>query len=169
VQDRLRRAELTYPEVGCSVGRLPAGYDHVRRSRRIGTGPECFHAAAAALFGWQLHARAGLRPVVSASAAGLGAVVMLRFGIGRLAVTAPCRVVAVIGEARRRGFAYGTLPGHPEQGEEAFLINHACDGAVILHITAFSRPASLTGRLVRPLGRAAQRHITNRYLHSLTE
>jgi hypothetical protein len=87
---------------------------------------------------------------------------VLRFGIGPLAATAPCRVVAVIDEDRRRGFAYGTLPGHPEQGEEAFLIHHATDGAVTLDITAFSRPSSLATRLLRPLARTAQRHITNR-------
>ena len=29
-------------------------------------------------------------------------------------VRAPCRVVYVVDEPDRRGFAYGTLPGHPE-------------------------------------------------------
>ena len=34
---------------------------------------------------------------------------------------APCRVVYVIDEPDIRGFAYGTLPGHPESGEERFV------------------------------------------------
>jgi hypothetical protein len=37
-------------------------------------------------------------------------------------VDVTCRVVAVIDEANRYGFAYGTLPVHPETGEEAFMI-----------------------------------------------
>jgi Domain of unknown function (DUF1990) len=38
---------------------------------------------------------------------------------------APCRVVCVVDEAgptSKFGFAYGTLPGHVESGEERFLI-----------------------------------------------
>ena len=34
----------------------------------------------------------------------------------------PARVVYVVDEPARRGFAYGTLHGHPESGEEAFLV-----------------------------------------------
>ena len=37
-------------------------------------------------------------------------------------IATPCRVVYVIDEPSRRGFAYGTLPGHPESGEEAFIV-----------------------------------------------
>jgi hypothetical protein len=54
---------------------------------------------------------------------------------------APCRVVYVIDEPRRRGFAYGTLPGHPESGEEAFVLEQRDDGTIASNIIAFSRPA----------------------------
>jgi uncharacterized protein (UPF0548 family) len=43
-----------------------------------------------------------------------GAVVMLGLGIGSLRLQAPCRVVYMVDESRRRGFAYGTLAGHRE-------------------------------------------------------
>ncbi|HEV8560641.1 MAG TPA: DUF1990 family protein [Actinophytocola sp.] len=43
---------------------------------------------------------------------------------------APGRVVHVVEEEHRRGFAYGTLPGHPECGEEAFLLERHADGTV---------------------------------------
>ena len=39
----------------------------------------------------------------------------------------PCRVVYVVDEPDRRGFAYGTLPGHPESGEELFLVRYDPD------------------------------------------
>ena len=67
----------------------------------------------------------------------------------------------------RRGFAYGTLPGHPESGEEAFVIERHDDDTVSFTITAFSRHATRLARVAGPLGRAAQRRITARYLRSL--
>ena len=36
--------------------------------------------------------------------------------IGPLTAVAVCRIVAVVDEPDRYGFAYGTLPGHTERG-----------------------------------------------------
>ncbi len=72
-------------------------------------------------------------------------------------------------EARRRGFAYGTLPGHPESGEEAFVVEQHDDGSVVFAITAFSRPATASARAAGPLGLLIQRYVTRRYLDALTE
>ena len=44
----------------------------------------------------------------------------------------PARVVYVIDEPLRKGFAYGTLPGHPETGEEAFIVEYRDDDSVWL-------------------------------------
>jgi uncharacterized protein (UPF0548 family) len=82
-------------------------------------------------------------------------------------IGAPCRVVYLINEPGKRGFAYGTLPGHPERGEEAFLIEQHHDGTVSFIITAFSRPATPLARAVGPAGRVIQRHLTARYLRAL--
>jgi uncharacterized protein (UPF0548 family) len=65
-------------------------------------------------------------------------VVLLRLGVGRLAIAAPCRVVYVASQARCRGFAYGRLPGHQVCGEEAFILEEHDDGLVVFTITAFS-------------------------------
>jgi uncharacterized protein (UPF0548 family) len=72
-----------------------------------------------------------------------------------------------VSEPGRRGFAYGTLPGHPESGEEAFVVTMQDDGNVALTVTAFSRPASLAARMAGPVAAAVQSHITNRYLSVL--
>lgn len=66
--------------------------------------------------------------------------IILRLGVGSLAVEAPVRVVYLVDEPHRKGFAYGTLPGHPESGEEAFVVELHDGGAVTFAITAFSRP-----------------------------
>jgi uncharacterized protein (UPF0548 family) len=104
----------------------------------------------------------------SAPAAVPGAVVVLGLGIGPVQVEAPCRVVYAVDEPHRRGFAYGTLPGHPESGEQAFVVAHHDDDAVSLTITAFSRPATRLAKIVGPLEGIAQRLITGRYLRSLS-
>ncbi len=73
----------------------------------------------------------------------------------------------VISEPARRGFAYGTLPGHLERGEEAFIIGHHPDGTVTFTITAFTRPATPLATAAGPMGRAIQRRLTARYLRAL--
>ena len=92
--------------------------------------------------------------------------VVLRFELGLAGVQAPCRVVYTIDEARRCGFAYGTLPGHPECGEEAFIVERGPNGVVTFSIRAFSRPASVLARYADPAGHWVQDLITNRYLRS---
>jgi uncharacterized protein (UPF0548 family) len=164
---RLAVAGLTYPEVGATNGALPSGYQHLRGSRVIGSGRDDFVAAVSALLAWQVQLRAGLRVTASAPVAERGAVAVLAVGVRPLQVRAPCRVVYTVTEPGRRGFAYGTLPGHPECGEEAFMIELRDDGSVALSVTAFSRPATLTARAAGPLGRLIQQHVTRRYLDAL--
>lgn len=164
---QLASAELTYHDAGATRRTLPTGYHHQNAARLIGNGAEAFDAAAAELFGWQAHLRAGLRVTASTATVEPGAVVLLGVGVGPLRVRAPCRVVYTITEPQRKGFAYGTLPGHPESGEEAFTISHRDDGLVVFTITAFSRPATTTARAAGPLGLLIQRHFTQAYLRAL--
>jgi uncharacterized protein (UPF0548 family) len=166
---RLAAAELTYAEVGATQGALPSGYRHLSASRVVGSGPDAFKTAASALLAWQVQLRAGLRVTASAPVAEPAAVVLLGIGPGLMRVRAPCRVVYTVTEPQRRGFAYGTLPGHPESGEEAFVVEQRADDSVALQVTAFSRPATFAARAAGPLGRLIQRKITQRYLGALAE
>ncbi len=68
-----------------------------------------------------------------------GAELTVRAWIGPVRMTAPTRVVYVVDEPDRRGFAYGTLPGHPESGEELFLVERVGD-ETWAEVRAFSRP-----------------------------
>lgn len=166
-RDRLATAELTYPEVGATAGDLPAGYYKFTRSVHIGRGHEVFAAAGDAVCRWRAQLGAGLQVSASESAAVAGALVILGLGIGPLRLRAPCRVVYAVDEPRRRGFAYGTLAGHPESGEEAFMIQHHNDDAVSFTITAFSRPATRLAKVIGPAGGVVQRQITARYPRAL--
>ena len=161
------RSEPTCPEVGATTGVLPAGYRHVRRSRDIGDGVAAFDSAAARLLRWDVHRAAGLDVEATSDSAVDGSTVVLGLRAGPLRVLAPCRVVLVVDEPRRRGFAYGTLPGHPEMGEELFLLTLGARDRVTFTVTAFSRPAAWWVRLGGPVAHRVQDRVTARYVASL--
>lgn len=119
------------------------------------------------LLGWRMHERSGLRVAASDTPLTTGSVVVLRLGLGPASLRIPCRVVEVVDEPGRRGFSYGTLPGHPESGEERFLLERQEDGAIRFTISAVWRPASLLARLGGPVSVAVQRRMTSRYLRAL--
>jgi len=167
LRDQLANVELTYHEVGATSGDLPAGYHQLSCSVLIGCGHQVFDSAGDAVCQWWVQLGAGLRVSASAPTAVTGAVVILGLGIGSLRLQAPCRVVYAVDEPRRRGFAYGTLAGHLESGEEAFIIEHHDDDTVHFKVTAFSKPATRLAKIAGPLGAVAQRQITGRYLRSL--
>jgi uncharacterized protein (UPF0548 family) len=162
--------DLTYLEVGATARTpLPRGYHHVVRERVVGTGEECFRAAAERLMTWAVHRGAGLRVTAEHPRVRAGDRVVSAFGVGRLRIDVPCRVVEVVEEPRRVGFAYGTLPGHPEQGEERFVVEWRADDTVMFSVRAFSRPGSWWVRLGGPAPRWAQSYVTGRYLRAVTE
>ncbi len=169
VEARLRAAELTYDHVGSTSGVLPAGYHHLKRQKVVGRGAAQFNDAVVAVLGWQVQLRSGIQVSSSSPTALPGTVAMLGIPAGPLRLRATCRVVYIIDEPNRQGFAYGTLPGHPESGEEAFVVERADDDSVSLDITAFAKPASSMARLAGPIGRFAQSMMTDRYFRALAE
>ena len=162
--DDLATLQLTYQEVGATAGPLPDGYHHVRKSAVIGHGRPRFEQAAARVMRWGMLRGAGVRVDASSEVAAVGSEVLV--GLGPL--HAPCRVVYVVDDADRRGFAYGTLPGHPESGEELFAVRYdPATDQVNADVVAFSRHATWWSRLGSPVTSLAQRVITTRYLTAL--
>lgn len=92
---------------------------------------------------------------------------VLLLGWGRLSLREPVRVVYIVDEPQRRGFAYGTLPGHPLRGEESFMVERRADDSVWITIRAFSRPSSRLWWALYPAVRLAQEFYTRRYLRAL--
>jgi uncharacterized protein (UPF0548 family) len=159
--------DVTYPEVGETGGELPPGYHHIRRVAPIGQGAGDFQRACDLLLRWDLHRRAGLAVTTADEHVELGADVEVGLRLGPLTFSAPCRVVRMVDEPQARGFAYGTLPGHPECGEEAFVVRLGTDDVVRMEITAFSKPARWFSRLGSPLARLVQSRVTTQYLSAL--
>lgn len=166
------RGGFTYPEVGATKdgGPLPSGYRYLEHRMRVGTGARDFEVAGDAVLDWRLHAGMHVRPRADRARAEPGARVTVYLGPNRpswLCIAAPCEVVWIADEPRRRGFAYGTLKGHPERGEESFIvewdgpdaageavsaqIGGAQTGAVWLTVRAFSLGDKWYTRAAGPL------------------
>ena len=140
---RLVDAPLTYAPVGAArSGEVPDGFRGSRRRTVVGSGRADFERAAAAVFDWRAQRGAGLRVRATGPSSEPGTVVVLTVGLPRLGYDIPCRVVWAHTEGDERGFAYGTLPGHPESGEECFLIRLTPAGDVVFEIGVFFRLAS---------------------------
>jgi uncharacterized protein (UPF0548 family) len=166
--DRARAGPLTYEAVGATRrAELPGGFRHDRHELRLGDAVG-FERAKEGLSRWQAQVGMGAKVFPDIKIAD-GETVLVVLGFGPLQVIAPCRIVYVIDETDRFGFAYGTLPGHPECGEESFVVERDRAGSTVFRITAFSRPAGIVTRLGAPVTRRVQRHFTNRYLEALAK
>jgi len=160
---RWSRQPFSYDPVGATRGpSYPPGFRHLEVQREIGRGDAAFTYAVESLMGWQMHARAGLPVIASTALVAEGAVVRCMLGPLRV----PCRVVWVEAGQDSLGFGYGTLPGHPQSGEEAFVVSREGD-RVVLTVRAYSNPGLPLTRLAGPLGRAGQRWMVRRYAGAL--
>ena len=164
--DRLHHASLTYDEVGATRDdELPTGYANDRY--RIELAPGSYEQAKTGLRKWQAHLGAGVGVYPRAAPLQRGTDVIVTARAGPLHALAPCRIVYVIDEPDRFGFGYGTLPGHPERGEESFVVDRDTAGTTAFTIVAFSRPAELLARLGSPVARRVQQRTTRAYLEAL--
>ena len=163
-------AEVTYGPVGVSLGEARlAGYRTDRYETELGRGKEVLVRGGAALRAWFAQRAAGLWVEPDDARVAEGTTVVLVTRLGPASVLAACRVVAVVEEPRRLGFAYGTLPLHPASGEEAFVVEWGDDDVVRFRIVAVSRPASPLARLGVPVTRLVQRRVTQEYLRGLRD
>jgi uncharacterized protein (UPF0548 family) len=163
---------FSYPEVGASREGAPPGYPINHHRGRLGAGLEAFALAAEALRSWKMYETGWTRlclpsaPVVEGTVAG---VLGRQFGVWSLNA---CRIVYVLeeeGSSRRRyGFAFGTLPGHVEQGEERFTVEwHREDDSVFYEVFAFARPAHPLVKVGPPFVRLVQRRFAADSLQSM--
>lgn len=166
--EEMKGTEPTYDELGATLlGKRPEGFHHHRYDVVLGSGADVFDRAVAGLKRWEAHRIAGVRVYPERQEISRGATVIVTVGTPLLALAAPCRIVSIIDGQNRWGFAYGTLPGHPEQGEEAFVVSIAPDETVRFEIEAFSRPGDLLVRMAGPVGRGFQQGGTRNYLSAL--
>ena len=152
-----RNLPFTYSEVGATNTTPPRAYTVDHNRVQLGAGEATYKRAVAALTQWR-HFEIGWVTIVPRGVViEVGATVAVKaraFGTWSLNAS---RVVYVIDEPRRFGFAYGTLPAHVECGEERFLIEWSPDDTVWYDILAFSRPRHPLVKLSSPLARRLQK------------
>ena len=155
--DAQRALAFTYDEVGRTRDDdLPRGYAIDRNRVRLGSGAAAFASAKTQLRTWQMFpAWTAIAPITTPIEAGHTLAVLVN-ALGLWFLNA-ARIVYVIDEPRRFGFAYGTLPGHAERGEERFLVEHLEDDSVWYDVRAFSEPRYWAARLAYPITRRLQR------------
>jgi uncharacterized protein (UPF0548 family) len=167
--ERLRRllataeqAELSYDHPGSTLqpGSVTGVPDRSLSIEIVGN----MTSAARTLCQWAPHGgiRARIHPEAAPIAVGTTLLVIAPFGPFELAV--PDRVVAVVEDAGRFGFAYGTLAGHAEAGEELFLAEQVAPGRLRLTVRVQAVPATLPARLGKPLVSVLQKAAARRYL-----
>lgn len=163
-----RSDELRYEPVGRSLGgATPHGLTRHRWTGML-PGPDPFDRAVAVLGSWGVQRGSGLAVVADGDVA-VGVNVALAAPLPVGFVTATCRVVAVVDEPDRYGFAYGTLGHHPERGEESFVVRRGAGGTVTFEIVAVSRPHQWIARAVPFLADRLQAAATHRYLDALRD
>jgi uncharacterized protein (UPF0548 family) len=159
---RALSAELTYRHVGSTL--QPGSVPGVRDMTVVREVPGTLAAAQATLRCFAPHdgIRARILPPDAALEVRQTLVVVLPFGPIEMCV--PTRIVVVVDEPTRFGFAYGTLPGHVEAGEELFLAEAVDADRLRLTIRIHARAASALARLGGPVSPLLQRLAAHRYL-----
>ncbi|MCB0527446.1 MAG: DUF1990 domain-containing protein [Saprospiraceae bacterium] len=149
---------FSYGEVGLSNTPDPvAGFDNDLNVASLGQGDRVWEAAKEAIRCWKMFPGGWANIWPDDTPIREGGVVTMAARVMGLWWLNSCRIVYVIDNDRQFGFAYGTLPGHVECGEELFLVERDGSGAVQYSIRAFSRPRHWLARLGYPLARAYQR------------
>ena len=167
--------EFTYANVGATAHTPPPGFVVDHRVIKLGKGLAVFEAARKAIQLWQQFQLGWVEPANNQQPILKGEVVgVLARSMGLWWLNA-CRIVYVVNEQlpHRFGFAYGTLPGHAECGEERFLIELDEAQQVSFEILAFSRPQFILARLgypyVRHIQKTFAKHATERLKQCVDE
>jgi len=156
---------LSCDAVGATATSPPDHFVIDRTRVLLGQGEDVYLRACESLRSWD-HFRLGWVTVFPQPAPlVVGQIVAVT--VGRLGCwwLNACRIVELIDDkpvernaTHRFGFAYGTLPGHAERGEERFLVEWNCEtDEVHYDILAFSQPRHWLARLGYPMVRRLQK------------
>lgn len=162
IDEYRREVELaapTYPQ--------PGDYRTLERRRTVGRGERDLGAGADVIRAWQMHTAAGVE--VASVPIAVGQTVVMSTSMLGMWLVFGCRITDVTDTDDVFGFTYVTLPGHPEQGEETFVVSLEPDGDVVATIRARSRPAMLLGRLAGPIGRRLQQRYAESYVDAIQQ
>jgi uncharacterized protein (UPF0548 family) len=151
---------FSYAEIGQSSEGAPASYNLDHNRALLGQGKPVYDAACQALSQWRMFPAPWTETWPAGARQDVGTPVLMIARVFGLWWVNACRIVYHVDghhASRRYGFAYGTLPGHVEQGEERFMVEWDRDDNVSYDLRAFSRPNYWLVRLGYPIARRLQR------------
>jgi uncharacterized protein (UPF0548 family) len=162
-----RRAVHAQPTnaVGLLDRQLEAGFQRKTWQRSFPSGD--FATASRAIQRWEGQRAAGLTLWPRCPSIEVGQTLAIVIPVGPISVSATSRIIEVVDEPDRYGFVYSTLPHHPEDGEESFIISRRDGGGVDVTVTAVWRAATLANRVCPPLTRFLQNRAIERYLDGI--
>lgn len=166
IRDACRDLPPSYREVGCTRGISPSGYWVDRYRMQLGTGEAAYARARQALRNWDMLRLGWIGPCWPDQPWAEGALVGTLARVCGLWFVNACRIMYLVEDSaagvERYGFAWGTLPGHVERGEERFLVKwDRSDDSVWYEILAVSRPGLLLTRIAGPVARLLQRRFAS--------
>jgi uncharacterized protein (UPF0548 family) len=152
-------SKLSYKDVGATKNETPpTGYTVDHNRVRIGRDDTDWEMAKQAIRDWKMFDLGWVELHEAATPIEKGqnvAVLIKHFGF--YSVNA-ARIVYLIDESDRFGFAYGTLTDHGESGEERFMVERDAEtDDVFFDLYAFSRPNCCSAKLGYPLTRMLQK------------
>ncbi len=171
IYERLRETigtAFTYDAVGGTEGEVPPGYFKTSCKGEVGRGQETFERARTALralepfrLKWvefipERGLRVGARVCVVSSQLGFWAVNL-------------SRIVYLVDEPDRFGFAVGTLTRHLARGEERFMVTRDANDVVRFEVFSFSRPAHWLFWVGFPVARFFQRQFVRACVRRMQE
>ena len=161
---RVSALPLSYADVGMTrVSTPPPGYGCERHHVEL---PISFAAARDAVIAFATHSLPYLfvHPPGARAREKLDLLVVAR--VGPLWTTNPCRIVYVEDVPDRYTYAYGTLPGHSEHGEETFTVERTATG-VRAETVAYARPQDILARIGGPIAHRFQARVKRDYMARL--
>lgn len=153
----MAQKSFSYAEIGGTQTPFPTAYDHDHNRVQIGEGQADFMLAKRLIMEWKMFALPWVRLYSGDQSIEEGKTVSVLFRLFGLWWFNSCRIVYTIDTPTRFGFAYGTLEGHVEKGEERFMVEIEEDGKVWYSITAFSRPNIWVTKIAYPIARMFQK------------
>src|SRR5579859_294583 len=149
---------------------VPKGFVSDHNRSQIGHGAAAFEAAKTAFRGWQQFDLGWVRvanPEARIEAEEIVAVQVHALGLWSVNLS---RILYVIDEPDRFGFAYGTTALHAERGEERFLLElYPVSGAVYYDLLAVSQPAHWLAWLAYPYTRSRQHKFAHHSMRHMRE
>lgn len=148
-----RDLPFSYEEVGASQNAVvPSGYPINHHRVRLGSGEETFARAKNAIQNWAMYRLEWTRLYPENAPVAVSEVVCVVVNHRLCWSSNPCRIIYVLdeddGAVERHGFAFGTLPGHSEEGEERFTVERRRgeDDSVWYELLSFARPHHILAR-----------------------